>query len=180
MEATTLRQLYDRLGDILKKGDDIFIREGPLLLKDYFENGHLKGLQSRPASTGYTRKKVMGDQGKHVIRFMEWSPGFSIFPHEHHGRPCFEFLVSGNLIVSDFLPAQNGKNEFTLELLKTHVVNPGQFAIVDPRITQVHSVFSPVRSRSLHVYPEDNYFTMGYIHNGDDTYQRREFDLKDD
>lgn len=63
------------------------------------------------------------------------------------------------------------------------VTEPGEAAVIDPRENEVHSVYSPVRSRSLHVYPEDNRRAYGYVlpeSDGDaDIYERREFELRE-
>jgi len=174
-----IKELYSKLGTILEEGDDAFITKGPLMVRKYFsKKDFLKALKTNPAKNGYTRVKVIGENGKHVIRFMEWAPGFNLMPHEHHGRPCFELLVSGQTVVSDMLTTQVKDDLYKLKVIQTKIVNPGEFAVVDPRITQIHSVFSPVRSTSVHFYPSDNYSNFGYILNENDSYIRTEFKLK--
>ncbi|WP_435333240.1 hypothetical protein [Haloarchaeobius sp. TZWWS8] len=195
-----VREVYDRLGDLLDQGDDAFVDEGPALLRRAIRQpGFFDGVETEPATDGsYTRTKVVGDPDGHVIRFMEWPPGYSLCPHEHHGRPCFEVLVDGLLHVVDMdvtrveekgvadgLVDENGDADgglYELSILDCGVTEPGQSAVVDPRDNDVHSVYSPVRSRSLHVYPDDQHFSYGYVLDEDaggerDRYRRERFDL---
>ncbi|WP_247730151.1 hypothetical protein [Halovivax limisalsi] len=180
-----VREVYEELGELLEQGDDVFVEEGPALLEDAIERpGFLDGLETEHAEPGeYTRKKVIGDPGRHVIRYMEWPPEYALMPHEHHGRPCFEVLVEGHLALSDLEPTQVGENEYTFEVLGTTVTEPGESAVVDPRENEIHAVYSPVRSRSLHVYPDDSYKSYGYVYDEDadgDVYERKEFQLRED
>jgi len=32
---------------------------------------------------------------------MKWLPEYALLPHEHHGRPCFEVIVKGQLLITD-------------------------------------------------------------------------------
>ena len=160
-----VRACYERLGTLLEAGDDVFIEEGPTVLQSAIEQpGFFDGVESEHAPPSkYTRRKVIGDFGEHVIRYMEWPPGYSLLPHEHHGRPCFEVLVDGLLSVVDLEPEHVEDDIYTMTVLGTSVTNPGDAAVVDPRENEVHAVYSPVRSRSLHVYPEDNPHAYGYV-----------------
>lgn len=181
-----VRELYEQLGDLLDDGDDAFIEHGPALLQeaaqepDFFDN-----IDTEPASTNtYTRTKVIGDPGKHVIRYMEWPPEYALLPHEHHGRPCFELLVDGVLFMSDMDVTQIGNNEYELEVADTETCTPGDTAVVDPRDgSDVHAVYSPVRARSLHVYPDDCYHAFGYVQQDTtprkDSYTRERFQLRE-
>jgi len=180
-----VREVYDELGALLSQGDDVFIEEGPALLKEAIaRDGFFRDVTTDPAAPDeYTREKVIGDPGAHVIRFMEWPPEYTLVPHEHHGRPCFEVLVEGQLMLADFERSKVGEDRYTLELVDSSVTDPGESAIVDPRKQEIHSVYSPVRSRSLHVYPEDNWRAFGYRFREEadsaDIYERVEFQLRE-
>ncbi|WP_435364211.1 hypothetical protein [Haloarchaeobius sp. DYHT-AS-18] len=181
-----VRDVYDRLGSLLDRGDEVFIEEGPGLLQAAIaEPGFFDGVEPAPAdSDHYTREKVAGAPGGHVIRFMEWPPGYSLVPHEHHGRPCFEVLVDGLLHVVDMTAEQVDEEHYTLSILDCDVTEPGEAAVVDPRENDIHAVYSPVRSCSLHVYPDDRSFAYGYELDEDasdetDLYRRERFELHD-
>lgn len=182
-----VEELYEELGALLEQGDDVFVTDGPELLKDAIEQpGFFDGVETEHAQPGeYTRTKVIDKPGRHVIRYMEWPPEFSLLPHEHHGRPCFEVLVDGLLSVVDMEPQPRGDDRYTMEVVGTETARPGDSAVIDPRKNEVHAVYSPVRSRSLHVYPEDNYHAYGYVLDDDtgqerDIYRRERFELRDD
>jgi hypothetical protein len=181
-----VREVYDELGELLDSGDERFVEEGPELLEEAIErDGFFENVETDPATPGeYTRRKVIGDPGEHVIRFMEWPPGYTLCPHEHHGRPCFEVLVEGHLVLSDMEPTKVGENRYTFEVLGSSVTEPGESAVVDPRENEVHAVYSPVRSKSLHVYPDDSWRAFGYEHVEEleqvDHYERREFTLREE
>jgi hypothetical protein len=180
-----VREVYEKLGELLEQGDDVFVKEGPALLKDAIEETEfLDGLETEHAEPGtYTRKKIIGDPGRHVIRYMEWPPEYALMPHEHHGRPCFEVLVEGHLALTDLEPTQVGEDRYTFDVLGSSVTEPGESAVVDPRENEIHAVYSPVRSRSLHVYPDDNYRSFGYVLDEEadgDVYVRTEFQLRED
>jgi hypothetical protein len=178
---SVVRDLYDRLGELLTEGDDRFVEDGPSLLRAAVERpGFFDGVESDHAPAGtYTRRKVVGDPGEHVIRFMEWPPGYVLLPHEHHGRPCFEVLVDGLLTVVNMRPEAVDSELYELTPLDTDVVRPGETTVVDPRVGDVHAVYSPVRSRSLHVYPDDAAYAFGYclVDAEGDRYRRLRFDL---
>ncbi|WP_439026812.1 hypothetical protein [Haloarchaeobius sp. DT45] len=181
-----VRDVYERLGTLLDRGDDTFVEEGPGLLQAAIgEPGFFHGVEPAPAESGqYTREKVIGESGRHVIRFMEWAPGYSLLPHEHHGRPCFEVLVDGLLHVVDMTAEQVTDDHYTLSILDCDVTEPGEAAVVDPRENEIHSVYSPVRSCSLHVYPDDRSVGYGYVLDEDvsderDLYRRERFELHD-
>lgn len=183
-----VQRVYDRLGDLLADGDDRFVEEGPALLQDAMEeDGFFDGVGTERADYGeYTRKKVVGGggDGSHVVRFMEWPPEYALLPHEHHGRPCFEVLVDGRLVLTDMEAERVGDGEYLLHARETHTTEPGEAAVVDPRDGEIHAVYSPVRSRSLHVYPDDSHESVGYVPKEDDdsdrdVYERRTFRLRD-
>lgn len=157
MPNALVQELYDELGNLLAAGDDTFIEQGPLLLQDYMEiDGFFDGVETEPAVDGYTRTKVIGEPGEHVIRFMEWPENFRLPPHEHHGRPCFEALVDGKLYIADLDAAPVDDDRYTMDVLGGYSVSPGETGVVDPRVSDIHEVHTVNRSRSLHVYPEDN------------------------
>ena len=71
---------------------------------------------------------------------------------------------------------------YRMEVVGTELTRPGESAVIDPRENDVHAVYSPVRSRSLHVYPEDKTFAYGYelVEDDDaeeDYYTRERFEL---
>lgn len=181
-----VRDVYDRLGELLDQGDDVFVEEGPEVLQDAIEHeGFFEGVTTdRAAPDEYTRNKVIGDPGEHVIRYMEWPPEYTLVPHEHHGRPCFEVLVEGHLVVTDLERERVGEDRYTFEVIDSQITEPGEAAVVDPRESEIHAVYSPVRSKSLHVYPDDQWTAYGYVHvgqeNGRDLYERKEFQLRED
>ena len=176
-----VRDLYDRLGELLAESDDAFVERGPALLRAAISDpAFFDDVTTDPAPADtYTRRKVVGAPGEHVVRFMEWPPGYALLPHEHHGRPCFEVLVDGLLTVVNMRPDTVDDELYELTALDTEVVRPGETTVVDPRVSDVHAVYSPVRSRSLHVYPDDAAHAFGYclVDDGSDRYRRLRFDL---
>lgn len=182
-----VRDVYDQLGELLGDGDDAFVEEGPAILAEAIEEpGFFDGIEAEPADDSYTRAKVIGDPGEHVIRYMEWPPEYALMPHEHHGRPCFEVLVDGMLFLADMDAREVDDGLYDLEVTGREVCEPGDTAVVDPRNgSDIHAVYSPVRTRSLHVYPDDAYYSVGYVDAEtddprDDLYHRKEFQLKEE
>ncbi len=175
-----VRSVYRQLSDLLAESDDAFIERGPEALRAatgddaFFEN-----VETERADGEYTRRLVYREPDGPVVRYMEWPPEYSLMPHEHHGRPCFELLVDGCLFLADMRAEQVDEGEYALETVGTNVCEPGDAGVVDPRTgTDIHAVYSPVRSRSLHVYPDDNHFGIGYVRTGDgDRYARSRFEL---
>lgn len=166
-----VRNVYEQLGDLLAESDAAFVEEGPALLKRAMaQPGFFDGINTISATDEYTRAKIIGDEG-HVIRFMEWPPRYSLMPHEHHGRPCFEVMVDGQLLLADMTAEEVGVEQYRLD-------------VVDPRLNEIHTVYSPVRSRSLHVYPSDNCYSIGYVPveeetAGEDRYERKQFESRE-
>lgn len=187
---TLVRDLYDRLGDLLQRGDDAYIEEGPALVQDALADpGFLDGIETETAVDKYTRAKVIGDPGKHVIRYMEWPPEYALMPHEHHGRPCFEVLIDGTLVLTEMHPETAGDGRYEMEVGDVTVCRAGEAAVVDPRDgDDVHAVYSPERSRSLHCYPSDEFHSYGYVPADEndendaptDYYRRERFELDAD
>ena len=178
-----IQDLYGKFSNLLSISDNAFIEEGPTLLKHIFEEQGLEklmaGIRYKYPQDGYTRTKLIGEKGKQVIRFMEWPFSYYLHPHEHHGRPCFEILIYGKLEVIDFKPVEVGEGRYKLDFFKRDVLNPGQVGIIDPRITEVHSVRSLKKSGSLHVYPSDENYTTAYIFIHKELYGKERFELKD-
>jgi len=176
-----LDEFYEKVCRVFERGGDVSIREGPDLVANYLnKRAFVEILESRPVDRGYSRNFLCGGGDKPVIYVMQWSPGYVLMPHEHHGRSCFEFVLSGQHVVSDWMVERKTDDLFHLDLLQTHVVDPGQCAIVDAKHTDVHSVYTPVRSTSLHVYAADYQSSFGYVLEDDDLFLRREFALKRD
>lgn len=180
-----VREVYDQLGALLDRGDDAFIEQGPALLREATtQEGFFENVEPDPAPPdSYTREKVIGDPGEHVIRFMEWPAEFALMPHEHHGRPCFEVLVDGHLVLTDLDRVEVDDDRYTFEVIDSSVTTPGEAAVVDPRQNEIHAVYSPVRSCSLHVYPSDDWTAYGYVRDDaydGDVYERKEFELRCD
>lgn len=179
-----VRNVYEQLGDLLAESDAAFVEEGPALLKRAMaQPGFFDGINTISATDEYTRAKIIGDEG-HVIRFMEWPPGYSLMPHEHHGRPCFEVMVDGQLLLADMTAEEVGVEQYRLDVVDTTTAGPGDSAVVDPRLNEIHTVYSPVRSRSLHVYPSDNCYSIGYVPveeetAGEDRYERKQFEIRE-
>lgn len=182
-----VRRMYDELGELLERSDAAFVEEGPDVVKTAITDpGFFEGVSTEHAEQGtYTREKVIGDSGGHVVRYMEWPPEYALMPHEHHGRPCFEVLVEGQLVLTDLASTAVGENEYTFDVIETTTADPGEAAVVDPRENEIHAVYSPVRSRSLHVYPDDNWESYGYVPKDDptsdavDVYERQSFQLRE-
>lgn len=176
--------VYDRLGDLLDRGDDAFVEDGPGIVQDALSDpGFLDGVETIPAVDSYTRAKVVGGPGNHVIRYMEWPPEYSLMPHEHHGRPCFEVLVEGTLVLTDMTPVEVEDGRYEMEPGDVTVCREGDAGVVDPRTGNcVHAVYSPERTKSLHCYPDDKYYSYGYVPEDEsnaehDYYRRERFEL---
>jgi hypothetical protein len=175
--------VYDRLAALLEQGDDTFIEEGPSVLQAAIEEeGFFEGVDTERACGEYTRNLVYREADGPVIRFMEWPPEYALMPHEHHGRPCFEVLVDGQLFLANMDIEEVEPEEYTLDVVETEVCGPGDAGVVDPRNgSDIHAVYSPVRSCSLHVYPDDSHYGIGYIQTDDDNdhYERKKFQLRE-
>jgi|GEM_PF-5754038 len=182
-----IETVYDRLGDLLKEGDDAFVEDGPGIVKEALsEPGFLDGVETEPATDSYTRAKVIGEPGGHVIRYMEWPPEYTLMPHEHHGRPCFEVLVDGTLALTDMVPTEVEEGRYEMDIEGITTCRENDAGVVDPRTgNDVHAVYSPERTRSLHCYPDDAFHSYGYVQEDEDDpsndyYRRERFELDDD
>lgn len=182
-----VKRVYDRLGELLDRGDDAFIEEGPAVVQEALTDpDFLDGVRTEPAVDSYTRAKVIGEPDEHVIRYMEWPPEYTLMPHEHHGRPCFEVLVEGTLALTDMEPREIEDGRYRMDVGDITVCNEGEAGVVDPRTGQdVHAVYSPERTRSLHCYPDDKFHSYGYVPEDEsdpsnDYYRRKRFELDED
>lgn len=181
MKNPAVRQVYEDLGRLLEAGDDVFIEQGPDLLKQACADpAFLAGVAFVEADGRYTRTKVIGDPGRHVIRGMVWPGEFYLIPHEHHGRPCFEVVLDGLLKIYYYRAIPKEGEVYELEAMMELLVGTGEHAVIDPRITEVHAVRSMRKSRAIHVYPQDKDVGYGFIRNGQGLYARRSFPLPDD
>lgn len=110
---------------------------------------------------------------------MEWPPEYTLMPHEHHGRPCFEVLVEGTLVLTDMHATRVDENRYELHPGGVTVCTAGDAGVVDPRQgDDIHAVYSPERARSLHFYPDDAHYSYGYVLDDEtDTYHRERFEL---
>lgn len=180
----TLKKVYDQLGQLLDRGDNTFIEEGPSIVKDALSDpAFLEGIETESAVNSYTRAKVLGAPGEHIIRFMEWPPEYTLMPHEHNGRPCFEVLVEGTLVLTDMELIPVSDDRYELKPRAVTVCHEGDAGVIDPRNgNDVHAVYSPERTRSLHIYPDDKYYAYGYVPENpndphSDYYLRERFEL---
>jgi hypothetical protein len=185
MSNPLVRELYDELGTLLEDGDDRFIEDGPDLLQAFMQkDGFFDGVDTIPAADGaYTRKRIIGggQEDRQVIRFMEWPPDHHLPPHEHHGRPCFEVLVEGELAVTDMERDHVAGDRYRLTPIDQYTVTSGEAGIIDPRQTDIHEVRTTERSRSLHVYPVDKETCTIYTRlDEDELYHQEVVQLQDD
>jgi len=178
--------IYNPLGYILEKeGDRGFINHGPDIVKSlYRERPEIfSSLVSAHAESGYTRKKVVYDDGKHVARIMEWCPKCNSHIHGHGGRVCFDIVLQGELVAINFMPTKLHDNVYILEELPRETALPGECLIVNPYESKsdVHMIISPnERSKSLNFYPIDHRSVGIYVPNGDASYNRKNHILSDD
>lgn len=175
--------VYDPLGYILDvEGDEGFITKGPRLLKEFYKeySNFLETLATKHAEEGYTRKKVICDDGlegrhSHAVRCMEWAPGAKAPIHGHGGRPCFDIVLVGFIDVIDYAPSRVKDDVYTLKKIREYRVHPGDLVIVNPFVdkSEVHAVMSPEeRSKSLHFYPIDH-SSLGVYESVSDGHYRR-------
>jgi len=182
------QEVYEKLGKILEEsGDEGFISEGPKIVSEFYKKhtNIMEKFETKHAETGYTRKKVICDNGKHAVRFMEWCPDSKSPVHEHGGRPCFDIIIDGELEIGDFkqVKLKDTKNEYKLEEIKKYKAGVGEFIIVDPEKTgiEIHIVMSPNgKSRSLHFYPIDHRSVGVYEKIDNGNFLREEHSLPDD
>jgi hypothetical protein len=64
-------------------------------------------------------------------------------PQEHHGRPCFEVLVEGELLVADLERTAVPEAEYTFDVLESTVTEPGESAVIDPRKNEIPRCTAP-------------------------------------
>lgn len=179
-------EVYERLGTVLSnEGDEGFITKGPGIVKEFYTKHPeiFQSLETKHAESGYTRKKVICDNGKHAVRFMEWSHGSESPIHEHGGRPCFDIVIEGELVITDLKATKiDEEDKYKLEEVKKYTVGSGEFVIVDHREEiEIHIVKSPNgKSKSLHFYPIDHKSVGVYVKGSDGNFKREEYPLPDD
>jgi hypothetical protein len=87
-------------------------------------------------------------------------------------------------VLADLERIDLGDGSYGFNVLNAKIAEPGDSAVIDPRENEIHSVYSPVRSKSIHVYLSDEWSAYGYVltnseTDGTDVYERREFQLRD-
>jgi hypothetical protein len=156
--------IYEPLGKVLEgEGDQGFVTKGPEIVRAFY-GAHpdvLENLATKHAESGYTRKKVICDNGRHAARCMEWAPGAISPIHEHGHRVCFDIVLSGELTVVDYRPhvADEKENLYRLEEVRRYTAKKGEFVVVNPMATdyEAHDVTTVgERAKSLHFYPVDH------------------------
>ena len=180
------KDVYEPIGRILDSvGDAGFITEGPLVIEDFYKRHReiLESFGTKPAIRGYTRKKIICENGRHAARCMEWAPDAVSSIHEHGGRPCFDIVLEGRLKIVDYFPERIEGNLFELREVNKYEVGPGEMVLVNPikDKSEVHMVMnSGVRSRSIHFYPIDHRFLGVYETVGEDKYRKSKRAVSDD
>ena len=175
---------YEELADLLQEGSTAVDKEGPALLTRLMQTpGAFESLEFLPAADKYTRNRVYIRGDGPVIYVMEWPPGSVLMPHDHHDEFCFEYLLEGQLVITNWIaeplsPEDNTPERFNLKLHNTKIVEPGETASVNRAVTDIHSVYAPVRTHTIHVYEHDHSSAFGFVRNDDDSYTRTEFVLK--
>ena len=175
-------ELYGILKNLCSQNDQTFLEEGPNKVREYFSRGDLlRGDEFKETLNCYSRTKIIGQQGKLVIRAMKWPDGFYLVPHEHHNRPCIELLVSGLMTISDIASEHIENNLYSnlygLRILETHELQSGDMAVVDPAVTQIHDIVAIEKCTSLHFYPSDKLTSHKYIEWKNGLFLRKEFEL---
>lgn len=157
MKNQTVRNCYRELNSLLEQGDDTFIDDGPETLQKYTsEPEFFNGWEpEEPEDDSYTRTLLMGggEPDEMAMIYMKWPAGYELPPHSHHGRPCFEELITGQLEITELDAEELENGEYLLEPRKQETVNERETAAVDHRETNEHSVVAKEASGSIHVYP---------------------------
>lgn len=185
-------RIYEPLGEILsKKGDEGFVSDGVGLVKKIFEESPtiFDSLLTKEAAEGYTRKKVICDNGRHAARCMEWASDAKSPVHEHGGRVCFDIVLEGKIEVVDYEPKKiedkSSRGEALYELIEKsrYSASRGEFVVVDPfkNSFEAHAVSSPDgKSKSLHFYPIDHRSIYIYQAQGENLFRKVSHSLADD
>lgn len=179
------KKMYEPLGRILdEEGDEGFITEGPTLIQAFYQahRNVLEHFTTKHAESGYTRKKIICDDGRHAVRCMEWAPSATSPIHEHAGRPRFDIVLEGYLEVTDYEPKSEKSDHYTLKETDSYSAGVGELVVVNPfKNSEVHKVVSPRgRSKSLHFYPRDHRILGVYKPVSGDVYKRVEESVPDD
>jgi len=188
MVNARLCELYSKLECSLRESDGSFLEHGKRAVRDYaFHNGYLRsdvveGIEFDDPGKCYSRRKILGDEGKHVILDMNWSPDFSLFAHEHGKRPCIMLIVEGHMYVTDFEAVRITHDKYQLNEIGHHELFPGDIGTVDP-VGDIHSMDVITPSKTLHFYAEDRKSCFGYLKpkdqaQDDGLFFRKEFQLQ--
>lgn len=179
MSSNALRRFYDQMGDLFQRPVSVLLERGPAILRRCMEDPEFRACLRFSRAEGRYSRRIMIHDATHVVLGMEWPPGHVLMPHEHQGNSCFEFVVSGQQVVTDWVGKPHPSGDYLLEPLRTRLVNPNEHALIDAAITDIHSVYTPIRTRSIHVYPQNDSETFGYVLTQDDRYRRECFPLTD-
>ncbi len=176
-----LDDFYNEFCELAKQKDSTIVEEGPLIISRYLKNKDiLPMLKPKPARDKYTRNVIIEGHKKPVFIVMEWPAGFRIMPHKHHGRPCFEYVLEGEIVSTEFTEQKIGEY-YELRKLCTKIFAKGTLSVLDPRKTDIHSIYSPVRSITLNIYPCTEYKTTGFVLDyNTGKYIKKEFELTKD
>lgn len=179
-------KVYEPLGKILDaEGDRGFVTKGPPLVAAFYEEHReiLEQLATKPALHGYTRKKVICDNGRHAARCMEWAPDAVSPVHEHGGHVCFDIVLQGAISVTDYRPRHVEGDVYELEEVRQYTARPGEFVTVDIFADdfEAHVVKGAhERSKSLHFYPIDHKALYIYEPMGEGRYKKVLHPVADD
>ena len=163
---SSLPHLYSRLGRLIEQGTDTFLADSPRVLYEVAAHRDLHNPLMEPINGHFDRVKVMGEPGAHVLFLVRWPAGFLLPPHEHNGMPGIDYVISGGQAVTDWEATKQERGRYRLTDLQHRRLMPGQHAVVDPRVTEIHSVRALYPTRSLHVYPVDCERTRIYVPDG--------------
>lgn len=182
MVHPVLEEIHEIGQELLDLGDREFVERFPELLEMGMREDMMQGLRFKDPGRSYSRKVVAGgEEQRFTILAMKWAPGFYLLPHEHHGRPCIDYLISGTQEVTTFDVEQRLDDLTLLRLRETVIAKSGEVVIVKPWESEVHEIrVGPRGARSLHCYPQNASFTFGYTHVRDGWYRRSHRELKTD
>lgn len=160
----TPAQLYEHLGQLLEQGDDVLLRNGPAVLQQFLSLGDfLNSFRVHVEPGSYRRPKVLGEEGKHVLRLMQWNAVTTPY-HAHHGRPCLTLVLDGEVTVEDAWMQRKGNQLYILTDTQANLLTPGMVGVVNPKVTEIHRVICTGQATTLNLYPEDHDFAICYSH----------------
>lgn len=161
MAAHTPEYWYDVLGDFITKGDRTLLLHGPRALIKMAELDFLDQFRVEVPVHSYRRPKVMGEEGKHVLRLMQFN-SVDVPYHEHHGRPCLMAVIDGTVVVENAWMEQQGNGLYRIRETVTRTLTPGMADAVNPLETEIHRIQCAGRATALHLYPADHAFAFVY------------------